>query len=70
MIRYFKYTGEPRLTRGNYGVNLVGGHNTVADPMAISVFDPEFGDSVWISIEAGLSSGDWIEITNEEYAKS
>jgi len=60
--RFFKYVGEPILTRGDFGVAVIGGHNTDADPEAISVFDPDYGDSIWISIEAGLASGEWVEV--------
>lgn len=34
----------------------------------ISVFDPDFGDSVWIHAETGLQSGDWEEISEKEHA--
>lgn len=60
--RRFKYVGESILTRGDNGVNVDGGYNTEDAPEYISVFDPDFGDSVWISIYTGLSSGDWVEI--------
>ena len=61
--RTFKYTGAPALTRGDYGVNVAGGHNTANDPESILVFDPDCGDSCWISIEAGLECGDGLETT-------
>lgn len=64
--RFFKYT-RTAMTRGEYGVGVIGGHNTADDPKAISVFDPDFGDEVWIEINAGITSGDWIEITKEEH---
>ena len=63
--RTFKYVGPPRLTRGDYGVNVSGGHNSPDDPEAIFVFDPDFGDACWISIEAGLASGDWQESNSD-----
>ncbi len=67
--RYFKYVGTPVLTRGDYGVGVVGGHTTERDPDYITVFDPDFGDSVWISIDAGLASGEWIETSFEEWTE-
>jgi hypothetical protein len=66
--RYFKYMGPCTGTRGEYGVAVRGGHNTDDAPGHISVFDTDYGDSIWISIETGLSSGEWIEITPEEWA--
>ena len=65
--RYFKYSGEPMLTRGDYGVGLRGGHTTADDPDLISVFDPDTGETGWISVEAGVMSGDWVEVTAKEH---
>jgi len=65
--RFFRYNGPPVLTRGEYGVAVVGGHTTEDNPELISVFDPDFGDQGWISVVAG-QAGDWEEITEEEHA--
>ena len=65
--RFFEYVGKPMLTRGDYGVTVSGGH-TGEDPEMIYTFDPDYGDMGVISVEAGLESGDWIEITAEEHA--
>ena len=66
MAGYFRYVGEPTLTRGNYGVAVRGGHQN-EDGM-IAVFDPDYGDREWISVEAGLASGDWVPCSAEEWA--
>ena len=63
--RKFKPTFVAK-TRGEYGVGVSGGHNTPESPEHISVFDPDFGDQIWISIKAGLASGDWIEVKDED----
>ncbi len=68
-MRFFKYTGPDMLTRGDYGVSIRGGHSAADDPGALAVFDPDFGDFVWSSIDAALESGEWIEISGEEHAK-
>ena len=65
--KYFEYLGEPVLTRGDYGVRVRGGHNTKDSPDHISVFDPDFGDFVWVSVKSGLASGNWREITRQEW---
>ena len=67
--RFFEYTGPSALTRGDYGVYVVGGHNMPEDAGSIFVFDPDFGEAPWISIEAGLKSGEWVEISEEEHTK-
>lgn len=67
MTRYFEYTGPSEGTRGEYGVNISGGHTTADDPEGISVFDPDFGDMPWGSVESGLESGDWVEIPLDEW---
>lgn len=67
--RFFKYTGPDMLTRGDYGVSIRGGHSVSDDPGALAVFDPDFGDFVWSSIDAAIESGEWVEISGEEYAK-
>lgn len=59
----------PLLTRGEYGESIRGGHTPDDDPDAIAVFDSTFGDQTWISVEAGLASGEWVEITEEEWRK-
>lgn len=66
MTRYFKYLGQETHTRGEYGETVCGGHETEGG--MISVFDSAFGDEEWISIEAGLASGEWVEITAQEHA--
>ena len=68
-MRFFKYTGPDMLTRGDYGVSIRGGHSANDDPLALAVYDPDFGDFVWSSIDAALESGEWVEITGEEHAK-
>ena len=65
--RFFKYVGEPVRTRGDYGISLVGGHSTTDAPDYISIFDPDIGVQVWISIDVGLGVGDWVEITQSEW---
>ena len=61
--RNFEYIGEPQLTRGNYGVNISGGHTTDEDPNGIYIFDPDFGEMlIEGNIAAALASGDWREI--------
>ena len=65
--RYFEYVGEYVGTRGDYGVGVRGGHNTDDAPDHISVFDPDFGDAVWIDLDTGIESGDWIEIAENEW---
>jgi len=66
--RYFEYVGPNVGTRGEFGVSVSGGHNTHDAPDYISVFDPDYGNSLWISIETGLKSGDWKEVTKKEWA--
>ena len=61
-IRKFQYTGNPVLTRGDYGVAVTGGHTVPDDPGGMYVFDPDFGDDCWGSVDACLASGDWKEI--------
>ena len=60
--RTFKYVGKPTGTRGEYGVNVTGGHTLPKDPEAIFITDPDFGQILWSSVEAALRSEDWIEI--------
>jgi hypothetical protein len=67
MERYFRYTGEETLTRGNYGVVVKGGHTNVDYPNCICVFDPDMGDMYWADIEYGIECGDWVEITRGEW---
>jgi hypothetical protein len=64
--RYFRYVGAPLLTRGDYGVGIRGGHSS-DDGTDICTFDPDFGDRHVIGIEEGLSSGDWVEVSKEEW---
>jgi len=68
--RFFEYVGEPMLTRGDYGVNISGGHTGTGqqDSGLIYTFDPDFGDMGMISVESGLESGDWVEIDGEAHA--
>ena len=65
--RHFRYVGPDTHTRGEYGVVLKGGHNTVDDPSVIVVFDPDMGNICWGSIERGLECKDWEEIPPEEW---
>jgi len=60
--RKFEYKGPPVLTRGDYGEDVRRGFNTLEDDLAIFVFDCTVGEMCWISIEAGLECGDWVEI--------
>ena len=62
--RTFVFNGD-ELTRGQHGVRIDGGHNTDEAPDHISVFDPDFGDTVYASIERCLADGDWEEITTD-----
>ena len=67
--RFFKYIDpDVAMTRGDFGVQVVGGHNSPDDPEAVWVFDPDFGDTVVCSIEYALGAG-WVEITQEEHKK-
>ena len=59
--RKFQFNGE-EMTRGEYGVRITGGHNTIEHPNHILVFDPDFGDQVYGSIATCLKSGEWEEI--------
>ncbi len=43
-VRIYEYVGEPRLTRGDYGVNIGAAHTRLDDPDSLYVFDPDFGD--------------------------
>jgi hypothetical protein len=65
--RFFKYIGPACLTRGDFGVNVRGGHSAQDDPEALAIFDPDYGDRVWSSIEAALASGEWVEVTRAEW---
>ncbi len=62
MKRKFRYTGPDTGTRGEYGIRLESGETRSEDPEAIWVWDPDFGWSVWASVEAGLRSGEWKEV--------
>lgn len=66
-MRYFKYNGPATNTRGEHGECVRGGHETAGG--MISVFDSAFGDQEWITIDAGLKSGEWTEITKSQYDK-
>lgn len=68
MKRYFQYVGSPTLTRRDYGMTLRGGHTAMDDDGAIAVFDPDCGEMTIISIDAGIESGDWIEISAEQHS--
>ena len=68
MTRFFRYTGPDMLTRGEYGISIRGGHSAGDDPDALAIFDPDFGDFVWSSIDAAIESGEWVEINGEEHA--
>lgn len=55
-----RYVGsEDILTRGDAGVSVRGAHTLPEDPEGIYVFDPDFGDQLWGSLDAALASGDW-----------
>ncbi len=45
-IRVYRYEGDPALTRGDFGVNIEGGHTRLDDPGGLYVFDPDFGDQL------------------------
>ena len=64
--RFFKYVGEPTLTRGDYGIGVRGGHTN--EYGMICVFDPDYGDRQWIDADAGVECGDWKEISEAEWA--
>lgn len=66
--RFFRYVGPEMLTRGDYGVRVVGGHSHPDDRGGIYIFDPDFGDQFWINANVGIKSGEWVEITAEEHA--
>jgi hypothetical protein len=68
--RFFKYTGELRLTRGDYGARVTGGHECYDRPGGICTADPDFGEMFVTSIQAGLESGDWIEVTEQEWREA
>ena len=59
--RTFVFLGSPELTRGEYGVVIVGGHNTPDDPDCVFTFDPDYGDQLVGSIDDCLESGEWEE---------
>ncbi len=62
--RFFKYTGAPALTRGQYGENLTDGYELNHDG-AIHFFDSTFGDFVWGAVDWGIQSGQWVEVKQE-----
>ena len=64
--RFFKFNGD-EMTRGEYGVSIKGGHTTVEAPDHISVTDSDFGPSIYCSVETGIESGDFTEVTEEEW---
>ncbi len=66
--RYFEYRGPEMMTRGNYGVGVRGGHSRGIDG-CIYAFDPDYGEMAMARIEEALESGDWVEITQEEWAR-
>ena len=66
-IRFWRYVGEPCLTRGDYGVSVSGGHTPADDPGGIYVFDPDCGDMAVCTIEQAAANG-FVEITGAEHA--
>jgi hypothetical protein len=69
-MRYFKYTGEPMNTRGEYGNVLRGGHTRDEDDRpiwddgsTIWVDDSDFGPMDW----ASESDADFVEVSEQEW---
>ncbi len=58
-VKYYKYIGEPILTRGDYGVSVCCGRS-YDDGATIVVFDSDFGDMEF-------PHDDFVEISKEEY---
>jgi len=55
--RIYDYVGAPVLTRGEYGVNVSGGHTRPDDPESVYVTDPDFGDLRWCSAAEAEANG-------------
>lgn len=66
-VRFWRYVGEPCLTRGEYGVRISGGHSPAEDDGAIYVFDPDTGDRMFCTVKRAAQNG-FEEIDGQEHA--
>jgi hypothetical protein len=55
-VRVYRYIGND-LTRGQYGVRVSGGHTRLDDPSTVYVFDPDFGDLPFCSVDTAEQNG-------------
>lgn len=56
-IKLFAYVGPEERTRGDYGVNVEGGHTRLDDPEGVYVQDPDFGDMFFCPLERAEEAG-------------
>ena len=57
IIKLFDYIGPAERTRGEYGVDITGGHTRLDDPEGVYVLDPDFGDMFVCPVERAEECG-------------